>query len=68
MTETDAVLAAFSHDNTTLGTNYEIHTLSVDFVPIDRVFLNATLYHYRPHTGAVRDFQDRLRLNAAFAW
>jgi hypothetical protein len=68
MTETDAVLAAFSHDNTTLGTNYEIHTVSVDFVPIDRVFLNATLYHYRPHAGAVRDYQDRLRLNAAFSW
>jgi hypothetical protein len=65
MTETDAVLAAFSHDNTTLGTNYEIHTLSVDAVPIERLFLNATLYHYRPHQAAPgRKYQNRLRLNA----
>jgi len=67
VTETDAVLAAFSHDNTTLGTNYEIHTLAVDAVPISGLFLNATLYHYRPHAvaaGVARDFQKRLRLNA----
>jgi len=64
MTETDAVLAAFSHDNTTLGTNYEIHTFSVDAVPITSLFLNATLYYYRPHEAAVRDYQTRLRLNA----
>lgn len=65
MTETDAVLAAFSHDNTTLGTNYEIHTLSVDAVPIAGLFLNATLYHYRPHEAVPgRKYQNRLRLNA----
>jgi hypothetical protein len=67
VTETDAVLAAFSHDNTTLGTNYEIHTLAVDAVPIAGLFLNATLYYYRPHAvaaGVTRDFQKRLRLNA----
>ena len=65
MTEADAVLAAFSHDNTTLGTNYEIHTLSVDAVPIASLFLNATLYYYRPHQAALgRKYQSRLRLNA----
>ena len=65
MTETDAVLAAFSHDNTTLGTNYEIHTLAVDGVPITNFFLNATLYYYRPHEViAARTYQKRLRLNA----
>ena len=65
MAETDAVLAAFSHDNTTLGTNYEIHTLAVDAVPIAGFFLNATLYYYRPHeVAAARTFQKRLRLNA----
>jgi hypothetical protein len=65
MTETDAVLAAFSHDNTTLGTNYEIHTLSVDAVPIASFFLNATLYYYRPHlVTPTRTYQKRLRLNA----
>lgn len=71
VTETDAVLAAFSHDNTTLGTNYEIHTLAVDAVPIGGLFLNATLYYYRPHAvgaGVARDFQKRLRLNAMVAW
>jgi hypothetical protein len=69
--ETDAVLAAFSHDNTTLGTNYEIHTLSVDAVPLSGLFLNATLYYYRPHevgAGVARDFQKRLRLNAMVTW
>ncbi len=65
MTQTDAVLAAFSHDNTTLGTNYEIHTLAVDAVPIAGFFLNATLYYYRPHqVAAARTYQKRLRLNA----
>jgi hypothetical protein len=69
MTETDAVLAAFSHDNTTLGTNYEIHTLSADAVPIGGLFLNATLYHYRPHEPVPgRRYQNRLRLNAMVAF
>lgn len=65
VTETDAVLAAFSHDNTTLGTNYEIHQLAVDAVPIASFFLNATLYYYRPHISTpTRTYQKRLRLNA----
>jgi hypothetical protein len=71
VTETDAVLGAFSHDNTTLGTNYEIHTLSVDAIPITGLYLNATLYYYRPHevgVGVARDFQKRLRLNAMVTW
>lgn len=71
MTETDAVLAAFSHDNTTLGTNYEMHTLAVDAVPITGLSLNATLYYYRPHAvapGVARDYQKRLRLNAMVSW
>ena len=39
--------------------------MSVDAVPIAGLFVNATLYHYRPHqvTGA-RAYQTRLRLNA----
>lgn len=68
MTEADAVLGAFSHDNTTLGTNYEIHQLSVDAVPIAGLFLNATYYYYRPHEAAVQDYQHRLRLNAMVAF
>ena len=62
--ETDAILAAFSHDNITLAVNYENHTLAVDAVPLAGLFLNATVYHYRPHEAAVRDFQTRVRLNA----
>jgi len=62
--ETDAILAAFGQDNTTLGTNYEIHTLAVDGVPIPGLLLTGTLYAYRPHEAAVRRFQTRLRLNA----
>jgi hypothetical protein len=65
VTDADAVLAAFSHDNTTLGTNYEIHALSLDAVPLDGLFLNATLYHFRPHVAVGgRKYQNRLRLNA----
>jgi hypothetical protein len=65
--ETDAVLAAFSHDNTTIGTNTETHTLALDAVPLSSLLLNATWYVYRPHVvapGAQREFQNRLRLNA----
>jgi hypothetical protein len=69
VSENDAVLAAFSHDNTTLGTDYEIHTLSVDAVPLAGLFLNATLYHYQPHRAIPgKKFQDRLRLNAMIAF
>lgn len=61
--ETDAVLAAFAHDNTTLGTNSEIHTLALDFVPRASTQLNATVYVYAPHEPP-GVFQTRLRLNA----
>jgi hypothetical protein len=61
---TDAILAAFGQDNTTLGTNYEIHTLAVDGVPIPGLLLTGTLYAYRPHEAVVRQYQTRLRLNA----
>ncbi|MGH7538490.1 MAG: hypothetical protein ACREMF_07650, partial [Gemmatimonadales bacterium] len=65
--ETDAILAAFAHDNTTLGTNSETHTLAVEAVPIAGMVLNGTWYVYRPHQvapGARRQYQTRLRLNA----
>lgn len=61
--QTDAILAAFAHDNVTLGTNSEIHTLAVDFVPRASTYLNATVYVYAPHEPA-GVFQTRLRLNA----
>jgi hypothetical protein len=68
----DAVLAAFSHDNTDLATNYVQHTLGLDYVPIPHVLLNATLYHYRvrddlyPATIAAHEWANRLRLHLTY--
>lgn len=64
--QTDAVLAAFSHDNTTLATNYELHTFAVDYVALENTVLNATWYVYRRKDIAAdspNDFISRLRLN-----
>ncbi|RHW18226.1 hypothetical protein D1610_07025 [Sphingomonas gilva] len=68
-TEVDAVLAAFSHDNTNIPTNYLQHTLAIDFVPTDNLILNATYYRYRPKDALYSlsndplDWLDRVRLN-----
>lgn len=68
-TDVDAVLAAFSHDNTDIPTNYDQHMIAVDFVPMTDVILNATLYRYKPHdplhvgTRDPSDWLNRLRLN-----
>ncbi|MGH8242958.1 MAG: putative porin, partial [Steroidobacteraceae bacterium] len=65
--EVDAVLAAFSHDNTTIATNYQQHTLFVNYALTDGVLLDATLYRYRPYDAAFGgiddpdDWLDRLR-------
>ena len=65
----DAVFAAFSQDNTNIATNYRQHSLSVDYVPVDNLILNATYYRYRPKdptfagSNAPGDWLDRLRLN-----
>lgn len=59
--ETDAVLAAFSHDNTTLATDYQQHALALDYVVMGGVLLNATWYHYRRLDTP--DWIDRVRLN-----
>ena len=70
--ETDAVLAAFSQDNTTYATNYRQHTLSVDYVPFDSTFLNLTGYLYRRDDFALaaqlgdNDYVARVRLNLQF--
>lgn len=71
LAETDGILAAFAHDNTSLGTNSETHTLSVDGVPTAGLLLNATFYVYRPHevpAGVTREYQNRLRLNATVSF
>ncbi len=69
LAENDAILAAFAHDNTTLASNYEQHTLSIDYVAVENTILNVTLYHYRRHhiksaTSIENEFFTRLRLNA----
>ena len=67
--ETDAVLAAFSHDNIDLATNYLLHGFSIDHALTNDIVLNATLYHFRikdplgPGSGLPGDWRDRLRLN-----
>lgn len=67
---TDAVLAAFSHDNTTLATNYKQHTLTFDYQVLEAVQLNATwyLYHTLRQASATDAWVDRLRLNALVSW
>lgn len=45
--QTDAVLTAFSHDNTNYASNYRQHTLSIDYLPFDKTLLNLTTYFYR---------------------
>lgn len=67
--DADAVLAAFSHDNTTIGANYVQHVLTIDYLARKKIVLNGTLYAYRPrdprHAGASvpLDWLERLRLN-----
>jgi hypothetical protein len=67
--ETDAVLAAFSHDNTALGTNYRQHSLSVDYSLGGAGAFNVTWYRYRPLTAidagalSTSNWLDRIRLN-----
>jgi hypothetical protein len=66
-TETDAVLAAFSNDNTTIATNYIQHTLAIDYVVLGNTTLNLTWYLHKDklHVGSgSNDFLSRLRLNA----
>jgi hypothetical protein len=69
LAENDAILAAFSHDNTTLASNYEQHTLGVDYVVVENTTLNVTFYRYRRHDFPLpnnfeNDFFSRLRVNA----
>lgn len=66
--ETDAVLAAFSHDNIGIATNYKLHALTLDYMPWPKTLLSAIWYHYRPDhaidAGAndPSDWLDRLRI------
>jgi len=66
--ETDSVLAAFSHDNIVIGTNYRLHALTFDYVPMPKTLLTAIWYHYQPYNPAnvgandSGDWLERLRL------
>jgi hypothetical protein len=66
-TETDAVLAAFSNDNTTIATNYKQHTVTIDYVAVENTTLNLTWYLHRKNQllspDDSNDYVSRLRLN-----
>lgn len=70
--ETDAVLAAFSNDNTTIASNYRQHTVTIDYVPIEQTTLNLTWYLFRRKSvidpSVENDFISRLRLNAVVSF
>lgn len=67
--EVDAVLAAFSQDNTTIATNYRQHMLFAGYNLRDHVVLDAVWYRYRPLDAAYAglnapgDWLDRVRLH-----
>lgn len=66
--EVDSVLAAFSHDNIGIGTNYALHALTIDYTPSAKMQVSGIWYHYRPedplYAGALApsDWLDRFRL------
>lgn len=66
--EVDSVLAAFSHDNIDLSTNYRLHGLGLAYVPASNVQLDLLWYHYRPldpaYAGSAppTGWLDRIRL------
>jgi hypothetical protein len=66
--ETDAVLGAFSHDNIAIGTNYELHALTLDYMLMPKTQLSAIWYHYKPENAIdagsndIGDWLDRIRL------
>ncbi|MGH6693920.1 putative porin [Sphingopyxis sp.] len=66
--EVDSVLAAFSHDNIDLSTNYRLHGLGLSYVPASNLQLDLLWYHYRPldavYAGSLQpsDWLDRIRL------
>jgi hypothetical protein len=65
----DAVLAAFSHDNIDISTNYRLHGLVVSYVPARHLLLDAAWYRFRPldphFVSALSDLEwaNRVRLD-----
>lgn len=70
--EQDAVFAAFAQDNIPLGSDYRLHEVTADYSLGDGVFLNASLYHYRPSGAAALIFgsswRDRFRTSVTVAF
>lgn len=69
MAQTDAVLAAFSHDNITYATNYRLHAFTIGYVVAPDTYLDLTAYHYKrddftlvPQPGE-NDSVNRIRVN-----
>lgn len=68
MAQADAVMSAFSHDNTSIATNYRLHTLSMDYVPSKNTVISAVWYHYKPYNAIYAgsnnpsDWLNRVRL------
>ena len=68
-TGVDAVLTAFSQDNTNLASNYRQHTLFADYVIVPNMILNATFYRYKAKSAlftpafSTDDWVNRLRFN-----
>jgi hypothetical protein len=66
--QTDSVFAAFSHDNIGIATNYRLHALTFDYVPMAKTQISAIWYHYEPldsqyaGSGAAGDWLERMRL------
>ena len=66
--ETDAVFAAFSQDNLGIATNYQMHALTADYVPMPKTMISAIWYHYKPDqaidagSNDPSDWLDRIRL------
>jgi hypothetical protein len=69
-TETDAVLAAFSNDDTTYATNYLQHSVTVDYVPANNTVLTVNWFLYRRPGSLAPDneFISRLRANVAVSF
>lgn len=67
-TDADAVLAAFSHDNIAIATNYQLHTMTVDYGLTPNTSIGGIWYRFRPNdpefagSNDPSKWIDRLRL------
>lgn len=70
--ETDAVFAAFSHDNIALSTNYLMHAVTLQNRLTDALGMELNWYHYRALNNQFTDpsalgvWRDRVRANLMY--